>query len=197
MTYWKHSLLSQKKFGGDPLDYVAIHKFLDSSKLFMFHIKHRVLLHNTYGIELCMDLFGDVIINSEGKKVLTRDIAAEHCREDLRGSVPTLRDWLTNANEVEGLMNTTVICDDRLREFVMRPYIRTGLQCSLAITWSNFGLYLVERCLGASCAAIFAQHLGKPIDITEFLKLVPLNHGWQHCPNKEYIDLIKNLENEK
>jgi len=52
MNGWKHSLLSKRKFGGEAIDYVEVHKFIDSSKFFCYHVKHRVLLHNLFGIEV-------------------------------------------------------------------------------------------------------------------------------------------------
>ncbi|MBC9908934.1 DUF6915 family protein [Chitinophaga varians] len=93
MNYWKHSLLSKKKFDGEAADYLHIHKFLDSSKLFYFNLRHRILLHHTYGIDLCTKKFGETLVNSSNQTILVRDIAAEHCKEDLLGVVPTLNQW--------------------------------------------------------------------------------------------------------
>lgn len=196
MNYWKHSLLSEKKFGGKAHDYVEIHKFLDNSKLFVFHVKHRLLLHNTYGIELCVDLFGDFIKNSEGKTVLVRDIAAEHCKEDLCGAVPTLNDWFKTYDPqiVESIV-TRDIADAQLAAFVMRPFLRSGLKASLMITWSNFGLYLVEKFLGTQSALHFAEHLGEIVDVKTHLNHVKLNERWQYSPDRNEINALKSLEN--
>lgn len=108
MDIWKHCLMSQRKFGGQPGDYFPIHRFIDSSKLYYFHAKHRLLLHHAYGIELACDLFGDVVHNSQRRVILVRDIAAEHCKEDLFGLVPSLYDWLRKS-------------DDELRPLVQVP----------------------------------------------------------------------------
>src|SRR4028118_1096722 len=94
MNVWEHSLIGQRKFGGKPEDYLAIHRFIDSSKLFYYHIKHRLLLHNLYGVELAVELFGDTVINANNAHIPVRDIAVEHIREDLDGKIPTLNDWL-------------------------------------------------------------------------------------------------------
>jgi len=93
VDYWQHSRLSAKKFGGTAADYLAIHRFIDSGKLFRHHIKHWLLLHNLYGAELAMGLFGEVLENSDGQVVLVRDVVAAHCREDLGGRVPSLREY--------------------------------------------------------------------------------------------------------
>ena len=94
MNIWEHCLISQRKFGGSPEDYEKVHSFIDSSKYFFYHVKHRLLLHNLFGVELAVELMGNFIQNSAGKQVLVRDIAVEHCREDLDGKIPTLSDWL-------------------------------------------------------------------------------------------------------
>ncbi|WP_409994853.1 DUF6915 family protein [Chitinophaga pinensis] len=78
----------EKKFNGQTEDYMHIHKFMDSSKLFYFNYRHRILLHNTYGIDLCIQQFGETLINTDKQTVLIRDIAAEHCKEDLWGLSP-------------------------------------------------------------------------------------------------------------
>ncbi|MDW8297019.1 MAG: hypothetical protein RMJ97_09085 [Raineya sp.] len=70
MNIWEHSLLSQRKFGGKPQDYEAIHSFLDSSKYFLYHVKHRLLLHHLLGVEWAVELFGNFLVNSEGKTIL-------------------------------------------------------------------------------------------------------------------------------
>ena len=104
MNTWQHSLLSQRKFGGKPEDYQAIHQFIDSSKLFYYHIKHRLLLHNLYGVELATELYGDSLRNSEGAMVIVRDIAVEHIREDLDGKIPRLIDWLEDHTEEQEMV---------------------------------------------------------------------------------------------
>jgi hypothetical protein len=198
MNYWKHSLLSEKKFGGLAIDYLEIHKFLDSSKLFMFHIKHRLLLHNTFGIELCTELFGDFLVNSDGKTILVRDIAAEHCKEDLGGAVPTLNDWFKTYDTqiLEGVF-TQKIDDEKLEAFVMRPLLRSGLRASLIITWSNFGVYLVAKFLGSKSALSFSEYLGEIKDIKTHLKYIKLSEKWQYTPDKNELNSLKTSDNEE
>ncbi len=93
MDIWKHSELSAVKFGGIAKDYFKIHKFIDSSKLFYFNVKHRSILHHMYGVELCIRLFGDTIRNNDNQVRLVRDIAVEHLKEDLNGRIPTVKEW--------------------------------------------------------------------------------------------------------
>lgn len=72
---------------------MALHDFIDSSKMAMPDMRHRAALHNAFGCFLVERVFGHTIINSDGKEVSTRDIAENHIIEDL-GFLPSLEDWL-------------------------------------------------------------------------------------------------------
>lgn len=88
-----HARITAKKHGGIPEDYQEVHDFLDSSKATLGDVRHRALLHNTFGIFLAESLFGVVIRNSEGTDVPTRLIAEQHVLDDL-GFIPTVEHWL-------------------------------------------------------------------------------------------------------
>jgi len=193
MNYWKHSLLSKKKFNGVAEDYLLIHKFLDSSKLFYFDVRHRVLLHNTYGIDLCIQKFGETINNAEDQRILVRDIAAEHCKEDLMGVVPTLTNWFKYVDDaVLDLIKPIQPADSKLKEFILRPLIMSGLRSTLMITHSNFGVYLVKELLGIDYALELVHHL-QPTGVNELLPYVKLRDKWQYSPD---LKQLKDLENE-
>jgi hypothetical protein len=192
MNYWKHSLLSKKKFNGVAEDYLSIHKFLDTSKLFYFDIRHRVLLHNTYGIDLCIEKFGDTVNNQDNQKVMVRDIAAEHCKEDLMGVVPTLNNWFKYVDDaVLDLINPIQPADSKLREFILKPLIMSGLRSTLIITHSNFGVYLVKEFLGIDYALEFVHHL-RPVGINELLPYIKLRDRWQFTPDLKQLKDINN-----
>ncbi|EHQ25040.1 hypothetical protein Mucpa_0859 [Mucilaginibacter paludis DSM 18603] len=193
MNYWKHSLLSKKKFQGDANDYLQLHKFMDTSKLFYFNIKHRVLLHNTYGIDLCIQKFGETLINAENKKVLIRDIAAEHCKEDLMGVVPTLNNWFKYIDEaLLDHIKPINPADSKLKEFVLRPLLMSGLKSTLMITHSNFGIYLTKELLGIDYALELVNYLPET-NINELLQYIKLKDRWQYTPD---LEQLKNIENE-
>jgi len=193
MNYWKHSLLSRKKFNGVAEDYLLIHKFLDSSKLFYYDIRHRILLHHTYGIDLCVGKFGEMISNADNQKVLVRDIAAEHCKEDLMGVVPTLNNWFKSADEsLLDFIKPVHPADSKLREFILRPLIMSGLKSTLIITHSNFGIYLVKEFLGIDYAMELVNHL-QPSNINELLSYIRLQDRWQYTPD---LEQLKGIENE-
>lgn len=192
MNYWKHSLLSKKKFKGTAEDYLHIHKFIDTSKLFYFDIKHRILLHNTYGIDICIQKFGETFINSEGQTILIRDIAAEHCKEDLMGVVPTLNNWFKYVDEsLLSLIKPINPSDSKLKEFILRPFIMSGLKSTLIITHSNFGVFLTKEILGIDYALELANYL-EGANINEMLQHVKLKDKWQYTPD---VQQLKNIEN--
>jgi hypothetical protein len=92
-----HSRSSVKKWGGKVEDYQPIHDFIDSPKSAHASVRHRAILHNSFGCYLVEKVFGVTFINSEGKEVSTRDVAENHIQEDL-GRVPSLDEWLKEMN---------------------------------------------------------------------------------------------------
>lgn len=89
MKPWKHSRISVKKWGGVPEDYLFIHDLFDHTKAHVADMRHRMLLHNSWGIYLCEQVFGTKFENSEGKVVQVRDVAEQHVLDDL-GTIPSL-----------------------------------------------------------------------------------------------------------
>jgi hypothetical protein len=88
-----HAKSSVRKYGGEIKDYIAIHRWFDSTKGNMPMFKHRAILHNSFGMLLAEQVFGDYVTNSEDKMVEVRQIAYDHIYEDC-GFVPTIEDWL-------------------------------------------------------------------------------------------------------
>ena len=195
MDIWKHSELSASKFGGLPQDYIEIHKFLDSSKLFYFNVKHRALLHHTFGISLCIQLFGDVLKNSQQKKILVRDIAGEHLKEDLNGQVPTLYDWFYDNPPLAppSLDRILHIEDQPLRAFVLKPYLDSGIEDTLLLTFSDFGVALTERLLGTEKALALRTILPAERRVKSFLKEFKFSKPWQYSPDMDQLKWIKKL----
>jgi len=105
-----HSESSARRFGGVPEDYVALHKFLDQSKLYIADWRHRALLHNTFGVALCEQFFGDLFRRpSDGQHVATRTLAEVHILEDMRAILTPgdflrempIRGWMNGLNPVQ------------------------------------------------------------------------------------------------
>lgn len=98
-----HAKISVKKYGGKVEDYIPLHDFFDSSKAAYPHMKHRAILHNSFGIFILERVFGTYITNSDGKMVSVRDIGEDHVMDDL-GFIPTVENWLENL-PLEGWMS--------------------------------------------------------------------------------------------
>lgn len=84
-----HCKSSVHKWGGKVEDYMAIHEFFDQTKAHVADMRHRVILHNSFGIYLCQQVFGHFFVNSDGREVSVRDVGEQHVIEDL-GTIPSL-----------------------------------------------------------------------------------------------------------
>jgi len=93
MKPFLHGKVSVRKWGGKEEDYQKIHDFLDQTKAHFPDMRHRAILHNSFGIYLAEQVFGINIENSDGRLVSVRDIAEQHVIDDM-GRIPTLQDYL-------------------------------------------------------------------------------------------------------
>ncbi len=90
-----HAKNSVKRWGGNVEDYLELHNFFDNSKACMPDMRHRALLHSSFGIFLLERVFGVYVVNSDGRQVSVRDVGEQHVIEDL-GFIPTVEKWLGN-----------------------------------------------------------------------------------------------------
>lgn len=90
---YHHAVSTTRRFRGIPEDYLAIHEWIDGSKIAFSDHRHRALRHHSFGVFACEEKFGKTITNSDGMEVPVRTIAETHIVEDL-GFVPTVQDWL-------------------------------------------------------------------------------------------------------
>ncbi len=193
MNIWEHCLISQRKFGGVAQDYEKVHSFIDCSKYFYYHAKHRMLLHNLFGVELAVELMGNFVLNADNQQVLVRDIAVEHCKEDLDGKIPTLFEWLQGNEHLESFLETMpTITNEILHHFVYRPFQRTGLKASLLITCSDFGIHLASLFLGTHQANALTKLLPTSFKIKHFLENFTFTQRWQYTPQRKELDWLKN-----
>ncbi len=56
-----HARRSALEFGGKPEDYIDIHNWFDQTKAHIPDASHRLVLHNSFGIFLCEQQFGDIV----------------------------------------------------------------------------------------------------------------------------------------
>jgi hypothetical protein len=88
---YHHALSSQKKWGGAPNDYVAIHDWFDASNMILADFRHRAPRHHAEGIFLAETFFGQTLTLSSGRIIPTRWVGEQHVREDL-GRIPGFAD---------------------------------------------------------------------------------------------------------
>lgn len=110
-----HAKKSVKKHKGSIEDYIEIHEFLDSSKAHVPDMRHRAILHSSFGIYITQQVFGIYRENSDGIQYCVRDICEEHILEDL-GFIPTVQDYLTEMpyyswlnGKVEGIQSMRMV----------------------------------------------------------------------------------------
>jgi hypothetical protein len=95
---YHHAVSTVRRFRGTESDYLAIHEWIDGSKVAYSDHRHRALRHHSFGVYACEERFGVTITNSDGIKVPVRTIAEQHIIEDL-GFVPTVQDWLKSIDK--------------------------------------------------------------------------------------------------
>lgn len=114
-----HAQMSKAKYGGVVEDFLPIHNFIDSSKAHVPDIRHRAILHSSFGCYLAEQVFGVYVVTSEGRKVSVRDLAEEHIIQDL-GTIPTVQDWLSGL-PIEDWMGGPVTRRTRNVPFALGP----------------------------------------------------------------------------
>ncbi|MFG6519475.1 MULTISPECIES: DUF6915 family protein [unclassified Sulfitobacter] len=100
-----HALSSARRFGGEAADYQAVHDWFDASKEHMAYFTHRALRHHTQGIFEAERIFGRSLTNSAGRVIPVRWIGEQHVKEDCRGKIPSLYDWLGRIQQESWMAN--------------------------------------------------------------------------------------------
>ena len=129
-----HSKNSVKRWGGDESDFQAIHDFIDQSKSHFPDVRHRALLHSSFGLYIVGEAFGHLevignsivkrpyIITQDNVKVSVKDIAEHHILEDL-GRIPTVQDYLQNMKQQVWMSG---LAGKRLEKLLERAIIVEG-----------------------------------------------------------------------
>lgn len=102
-----HSESCVRKWGGTIEDYLKIHEKMDCSKGYFPSNLHRALTHHMFWVmEVMVPLFGNYIINSNGRKVSVKDICERHILEDFRMRfIPSAQDYLEHLAVKDWMQN--------------------------------------------------------------------------------------------
>ncbi|GLV60890.1 hypothetical protein KDH_77090 [Dictyobacter sp. S3.2.2.5] len=85
-----HAVSSARRFGGRPDDYLQVHEFMDHTKSHLADSRHRLFLHNTWGIFFAEKILGATITRASDDKIMPlRPLLEQHVTEDF-SFIPTL-----------------------------------------------------------------------------------------------------------
>jgi len=89
-----HAVSSARRFGGDAADYLAAHEFMDHTKAHLADCRHRLFLHNTWGVFFSEKILGTTFSRLSDHKIMPlRPILEQHIVEDF-GFIPSLKHCL-------------------------------------------------------------------------------------------------------
>lgn len=196
MNPYKHSEISVKKHGGRIEDYYEIHSFLDSTKEICSDNRHRIL-HNHWAIRrIIIPIFGSTIINSEGRKINTKDICEfDHILPDYRNKfIPTLNDFV----EAISLPQSTISTFEEIvnhfsnnnltTDLILSPLYVTGHLKSLIITCNSWFVCQILPLLGIQNFA-YHQKLLSPSEIFKNMRFeVWMQNGAQYPPSQKMLN---------
>ncbi len=87
---WYHAVLAARRYGGTPQDYLAVETWMDYTKSHTPDCRHRLFLHNAWGIYLAERILGVTLTRaSDGKILPIRPVLEDHVIQDF-GRIPTL-----------------------------------------------------------------------------------------------------------
>jgi hypothetical protein len=85
-----HARMSARRYGGTTEDYLALHEWMDFTKGHIADCRHRLFLHNAWGIFLAERILGGTLTRASDDKVLPlRPLLEDHVTQDF-GRIPTL-----------------------------------------------------------------------------------------------------------
>jgi hypothetical protein len=85
-----HARMSVRRYGGTTEDYLAVHEWMDFTKSHIADCRHRLFLHNAWGIFLAERILGGTLTRaSDGKVLPLRPLLEDHVAQDF-GRIPTL-----------------------------------------------------------------------------------------------------------
>ncbi len=87
---WYHAVMAARSFGGTPDDYLALEQWMDYTKSHIADCRHRLFLHNSWGIFVAERVLGVTLCRTSDDKVVpTRPLLEAHVIQDF-GKIPTL-----------------------------------------------------------------------------------------------------------
>jgi Domain of unknown function (DUF6915) len=172
----QHARITAHRYRGRWQDWIAIHDWIDRSKMIFPSMQHRMFLHSDFGQWLAVRIHSESIKAENGTVISTREVFHNHQVEDL-GRIVTLSEWL---REIDGdywkrrrqpPRHLEQIREEPARglaarwggipgdyialvEFFDKPrkFAPDNPGAADLITHNSFGIYLVEELLGKTIA---------------------------------------------
>lgn len=115
-----HAISSANRWGGEPGEYLAIHRWFDRSKELHGDFRHRALYHHAHGIFEMEREFGPALTLSTGKTIPTRWVGEQHVVEDC-GFIPSVSDWLGCVRPERWMNAPRKLSEEQAREAAVAP----------------------------------------------------------------------------
>lgn len=91
---WYHAVMAARKFGGVAEDYLPLETWMDFTKSHIADCRHRLFLHNAWGLFVAECIHGPTLTRaSDGKTLPLRPLLEDHILQDF-GKIPTLAQCL-------------------------------------------------------------------------------------------------------
>lgn len=91
---WYHAVMATRKFGGITEDYLPLETWMDFTKSHIADCRHRLFLHNAWGLFVAERIHGATLTRvSDGKVLPLRPLLEDHILQDF-GKIPTLAQCL-------------------------------------------------------------------------------------------------------
>jgi hypothetical protein len=116
---WYHAVMAARKFGGTTEDYLPLETWMDFTKSHIADCRHRLFLHNAWGLFVAERVHGPTLTRaSDGKILPLRPLLEDHILQDF-GKIPTLGQCLAQLSPepVDGELGLLEQCQDAVRRF--------------------------------------------------------------------------------
>lgn len=91
---WYHAVMAARKYGGVAEDYLSVETWMDFTKSHIADCRHRLFLHNAWGLFVAERILGATLARpSDGKVLPLRPLLEDHILQDF-GKIPTLAQCL-------------------------------------------------------------------------------------------------------
>ena len=116
---WYHAVMAARKYGGTAEDYLPLETWMDFTKSHIADCRHRLFLHNAWGLFVAERVHGATMTRaSDGKVLPLRPLLEDHILQDF-GKIPTLGQCLAQLppEPLDGEPSLLEQCQDAARRF--------------------------------------------------------------------------------